>query len=83
MAHPEKHVNETHTAVDHHGESSGDVLSVIGRVTTAQAQQDEPRRSEVFEVMSIAASRAPSLSNTKRNVIVSLVVCANLIGVSF
>ncbi|KAL6854796.1 hypothetical protein ACO1O0_005923 [Amphichorda felina] len=80
MAHPEKHVNETHTAVDHHGESSGDVLSVIGRVTTAQAQQDEPRRSEVFEVMSIAASRAPSLSNTKRNVIVSLVVCANLIG---
>lgn len=79
--HAEKGIDERVKSVDgHHGDQPEDMLSVINRVTTAHTQPEEPRRSEVFEVHSVAAP-PPRISNAKRNIIICLVVCANLISV--
>lgn len=72
----EEHIKEA----QEHIEPREDVLSVINRVTTAQTQHSEaPRLTEVFEVSSVASH--PPIGNAKRNIVICLVVCANLISV--
>lgn len=79
-----KHCLEEHTKeVQQHPEASGDVLTIINRVTTAHTHHSElPRLSEAFEILPIpVASRSANISNAKRNTVIFLVVCANMISV--